>query len=174
MLQFEKKKHRHVKEIPLAPVLDLLTVVVFFLVLSSTFEVYKKNILPPAQVSKTESSNIDKDKTDIPVNPKILIVLENGDLNIRLKWFGKKPGVIEKLGVIRSDDQRYNIKLKESIEGLLNQFLAEYPQETAIQLGFSRQVYYQEVLSAYDGVLSKTPDVVLLSFDEVERLYNAG
>lgn len=173
MLKFEKRKHRHTKEIPLAPVLDLLTVVVFFLVLSSTFEVYKKNVLPPAQITKTED-NVNENKIDIPLNPKILIVYENQELKIKLKWFGKNPGVIEKGGLLRDENNKYNVKLKETMQGLLNQFQNIYPNEKSIQLGFSKNIYYQEVLSAYDGVFSVINDVVLISDQETQTLYDAS
>lgn len=173
MLKFEKRKHRHTKEIPLAPVLDLLTVVVFFLVLSSTFEVYKKNVLPPAQITKTEN-NLKEDKLDIPLNPKILIVYDNEEIKIKLRWFGKTPGLIEKRGILRDDNNKYNIKLKEIMQVLLNQFVTIYPNEKSIQLGFSKNIYYQEVLSAYDGVSSIISNVVLMSDQETQTLYDAS
>lgn len=173
MLKFEKRKHRHTKEIPLAPVLDLLTVVVFFLVLSSTFEVYKKNVLPPSQITKTQN-NLNDNKLDIPLNPKILIIYEDQEFKIKLKWFGTNPGIIEKSGLLRDENNKYNVKLKETMQGLLNQFQGLYPNEKSIQLGFSKNIYYQEVLSAFDGVYSVLSDVVLISDQETQTLFDAS
>ena len=173
MLKFEKRKHRHTKEIPLAPVLDLLTVVVFFLVLSSTFEVYKKNVLPPSQITKTQN-NLNDNKLDIPLNPKILIIYEDQEFKIKLKWFGTNPGIIEKSGLLRDENNKYNVKLKETMQGLLNQFQGLYPNEKSIQLGFSKNIYYQEVLSAFDGVSSVLSDVVLISDQETQTLFDAS
>ncbi len=167
-----KPKHRHIKEIPLAPILDLLVVVIFFLILSASFIEVRQNTLPPSSTAKAEVT-ADQPET-LPLNPKVLVVQKNNEFLLLLKWFGAKPGQIEKKSPLFALDQKYNFELKQQAAALVTEFLKDHPLEKSIQIGYAGKTHFQDVISVFDGVFSVTKDIVLLSDQETEALASAS
>ena len=170
-MNFNKPKRRHVKEIPLAPVLDLLTVVVFFLILSTSFVELKQNEIPPAVFAKVESSSSDP-SPKVPKNPKLLIAIRGESLTLVMKWMGTEPGqVVENIPRVKED---YSDLLKEKSSEMVKNFLAKFPEEKTLQIGFASQVRYQEILTSMDGVLNITKDIALISNTETDMLISGS
>lgn len=163
----KKRKRRHAKEIPLAPILDLLVVVIFFLILSASFIEIRQNTLPPSSVSVMKDST--SDQSILPVNPKLIMVNINGEITLLLKWSGAKPGKI--LKTLKEKEESYNVDLKQYASALVKEFKKSYPQETSLQLGWQRNINYQSVLTVVDGAMLEMKDLVFLSPEETEILF---
>jgi biopolymer transport protein ExbD len=163
----KKPKRHHIKEIPLAPILDLLTVVIFFLILSASFIEMKQNTLPPS--STIASKNESTPSTILPLNPKLIMGKNNGHMVLLLKWFGATPGQIFKKVKLSNDS--YDLLLKTNASDLLNDFLKKYPKESQIQLGWQGDIKYQTVLEVVDGVIPFLKDLVFMSPEESEILF---
>jgi biopolymer transport protein ExbD len=161
-----KPKRHHVKEIPLAPILDLLTVVIFFLILSASFIELRQETLPPSsQVTATPQPNT---PPIVPLNPKLMMTNKDGEIILLLKWFGTTPGqTIKKL---RPGVDRYDIELKNAANELAKELKKMYPLESQIQLGWQSDIKYQTVLTVVDGVMPEIKDLVFLAPDETEIL----
>lgn len=163
----KRPKRVHVKEIPLAPILDLLTVVIFFLILSASFIEIRQNTLPPSSTSIVSGSQ-DAFK-ELPLNPKLLMTqVENSELLILLKWGGKSPAQIEKRLKFNSDD--YSLELREVVAAILKEYSLNHPGEINIQLGWSKEINYQVILNVVDGVMPITKDIVFLSPEDTSIL----
>ncbi len=163
----KKKKRRHIKEIPLAPILDLLVVVIFFLILSASFIEVRQNTLPPSSTSVVKDVVLTVDL--IPLNPKLIMIHKNGEITLLLKWGGEKPGqIIKKL---KSKKQSYDFELKKAVTEIMIDFKKNNPKEKSIQLGWQRDINYQAVLTVVDGAMVVTKDLVFLSPEESEILF---
>jgi biopolymer transport protein ExbD len=172
MHDFLKKPHRrHVKEIPLAPILDLLTVVIFFLILSTSFIELRQNILPPSSTITTEATPSTEVKS-LPLNPKLIIGKTNKDLLILLSWGGERPGKEYKTFPLEGD--HYNLKLKNNIQEIVKNFKQKFPLEKSLQLGWSANLNYQTVLNVVDGAIVEIKDLVFISPEETEGLFQKG
>jgi len=62
------KKKKHVQDLNIVPILDMLTTVIFFLLMSTTFMEYTKLTLPPAASVVATGKNATQ-----PMNPKLLL-----------------------------------------------------------------------------------------------------
>ncbi len=154
-----KPPRRTVKEIPLAPILDLLTVVIFFLILSTSFEEVRQNTIPQSQLIKPDSA--DTAKPEIPLNPKVLLAESQNSYKIVVTWTGDHPGSLSKN--VAKDNQDYNKNLYQMTQELLDQYIQKFPNEKTIQIGFESKISFQNVITIYDAVYSKLKDIVLLS-----------
>lgn len=165
---FVKKHHRHVKEIPLAPILDLLVVVIFFLILSSSFIDLTKQTLPPSAVS-----TISNPVAPPPVSPKIFATKTGKAYRVFLRWSGEHAGQEERR-LSESEDVSVNadqlVKAASELEG---NFKKSYGTQSSIELGFSAGINYQDMVSVMDGVRDKIQDIVLVSYRETEALDKA-
>jgi biopolymer transport protein ExbD len=163
----KKTKRRHVKEIPLAPILDLLTVVIFFLILSASFIEIRQDTLPPSSTVVTKSDPLVP--IVIPLNPKLILGKNNGEMVLLLKWFGQTPGqIIKKLKLSKSN---YDANLKQNTNDIVKDFMKKFPKESQIQLGWQGNIKYQTVLTVVDGVLTEMKDLVFISPEEAETLF---
>ncbi len=164
-LGLSQKKRFHVREIPLAPVLDLLTVVVFFLLLSASFDVFRQHIVPPAQiVSQPSSAQTEPDQ--IPLNPKLLVDASSDKvLRVSLIWGGAAPGAIVKQAKELQGDY-----LSDGAQNIATEFKNKFPNEKALQIGFTSDTPYQKVLEIYDGVAKEYKDLVFISNAETDTL----
>ena len=162
-----KPKRKHIKEIPLAPILDLLVVVIFFLILSASFVELRQNIIPPSSSSIISSAVMDSDS--IPLNPKLLIMGSKGNISLLLKWQGSTPGQI--LKKIKISQTNYDLELKTSTHEIVKEFKKNYPDQNQIQLGWHGDMIYQSVLTTVDGVVLEIKDLVLLSPEDSEILF---
>ncbi len=160
-----RPKRRHIKEIPLAPILDLLTVVIFFLILSTSFIELRQNILPPSSTLST--SPAPTESTTIPVNPKLLLVKHETNFYLILKWFGEDAG-LQKIELRENEIDKKNLKIK--IQKVLSDFQKKFPLEKNIQLGIGRDLPYQWLLNMIDGTMPKIKDIVLIAPSDVESI----
>lgn len=167
MHEFLKKpKRHHVREIPLAPILDLLTVVIFFLILSASFIEMRQNTLPPSSTVVAHGSLATPEK--IPLNPKLIMGMKDGEVIFLLKWFGATPGQLTKK--IKLGKKNYDLNLKSTASLILNEFKKVYPKESKLQLGWQGNINYQVVLTVVDGIIPEIKDLVFLSPEESETL----
>lgn len=162
----QKPKRRHVKEIPLAPILDLLTVVIFFLILSTSFVELRQNLLPPSSTISTDVP-VEQDNKVIPLNPKLLITIENQIATIHLKWGGEKAGDLIKTVSVK--DGNYEFELKNQVNLIIKDFKKNFPAEKQVQVGWDANVKYQLVLSVVDGIITEIKDIVFISPEEVQK-----
>jgi len=163
----EKKYRVDHREIPLAPILDLLVIVIFFLVLSVSFVEYTKQTLPPASVTSLSDPNALP-----PLSPRLALVVDGKMLKLWIVWFGEKPGSLnEKLSI---EDASASKAVLEKVSTLAKQFHDLYPGEKSIQLGLSGQLPYQIMVAAMDGVQPYIPDVVLISSLDAEGIASAA
>jgi biopolymer transport protein ExbD len=164
----KKPKRAHVKEIPLAPILDLLTVVIFFLILSTSFIELRQNILPPSSTITTKSEAI-PDNSKLPLSPKLLMVTSEREMILMLNWLGEKPDKIVKKIKISNND--YNVELKSTVQKIVKEFKAKFPDEKALQIGWEGNLKYQTVLNVVDGVILEIKDIAFLSPEETLEQY---
>lgn len=163
----KKPKRHHVKEIPLAPILDLLTVVIFFLILSASFIEMRQNTLPPSSTITLAGASAKAE--DIPVNPKLIMGIREGQIILLLKWFGANPGQLTRK--LTPGLKSYDFELKNSASLLLKEFKKNYPGENQMQLGWQGDIKYQKVLTVVDGIITEIKDLVFLSPEESETLF---
>jgi biopolymer transport protein ExbD len=151
----QRRPKRHIKDLNIVPILDMLTTVIFFLLMSTSFIEYTKLTLPPAS---TSSAPIES--KDPPVAPKVFVTQKDGDTqyNIRLQWAGGHPGQ----QVVEADEASILAKTQE----LLKNFTQNYPKEKTLQVSMGKLVKYQALISVMDGARDYTPDMVLMSYME--------
>lgn len=153
--------------IDLVPIIDAMTCVIFFLLLSSTFIEFTKITLPPA-ISVVTQSSIDKAP---PMSPKLVGILKGNSIQLVLSWSGPVPGHISKT-VERQIDNKISEALLSSTFELMEEFKSKYPNEQNVQVGFSQKVTYQEMISTMDGARKIFPDLAMISWTEAESVAN--
>ncbi|MCM2280052.1 MAG: biopolymer transporter ExbD [Oligoflexia bacterium] len=159
---FAKKPKRRVKDLNIVPILDMLTTVIFFLLMSTSFMEFTKLTVPPSQVSVSTSQS-----KDPPVSPKMLLSGADDDLRVTLLWGGRRPG--EKRERIReSDPVKRRAELVKATQKLTEDFALANPAEKTIQIALTAKLGYQNLISMMDGVRESMPDVVLISPLEAE------
>lgn len=162
-LFLERRIRSDHREIPLAPILDLLVIVIFFLLLSVSFVEYTKQTLPPATVS-----SIADPLARPPTAPKLVLVQDKHALMFLLSWIGEKPGELSaRLG---ASDIANTVTVRKQVEELAMKFHERFPEEKSIQLGLSAQLPYQVMISALDGLQAHVPDVILMSSVDASRM----
>ena len=167
----KKKEHRHVKEIPLAPVLDLLVVVIFFLILSSSFVELTKQTLPPSATSSSVASA--SDPAPPPLNPKLFTVKQAGVYRMILLWTGKEPGQEEAKVPAQADLDQVSKELESAAGRLTKDFKKKYPTQSSLQMGLSADVDYQNMISIMDGARENLQDIVLVSYRDTKSIAEA-
>lgn len=154
----QKKPHRHVKEIPLAPVLDLLVVVIFFLVLSTSFIDLTKQTLPPSAVS-----TITDPVAPPPVSPKLLGVRKGAGYRLFLRWSGESPGQDEKIVAAAADPAGVAKDLETAAFELMKSFKERYASQSSVQIGLGPDLTYQEMISIMDGARAHVGEIVMIA-----------
>lgn len=150
----QKKPKKHTKELNLVPILDMLTTVIFFLLLSTSFIEYTKLTLPPAS---TSSAPIEQ--KDPPLAPKVLVTQKDANAySIRLSWGGAHPGQ----NVVQAEEAMITEKAQQMIQS----FSKRYPKEKTLQVSMGKTVKYQALISVMDAARDFLPDVVLASYTE--------
>ncbi len=151
----QKRPKKRMKDLNIVPILDMLTTVIFFLLMSTSFIEYTKLTLPPAStISSANSSAVP------PVAPKMTVKNLNDGYLLELAWGGANPG-LTKMNA-KSDT------LVSQARELVQKFSATYPKEKTIQISMDRLVKYQALISVMDGVKESMPDTVLVSYQEAE------
>jgi biopolymer transport protein ExbD len=166
---FIERKQRHGKDLNIVPILDMMTTVIFFLLMSTSFLQYTKLTVPPATASAPPA-----DAATRPLSPRI--VLSNGSskdahgarLKLALSWEGTSPGKKEEY-LDQGDPGQLRPALMRVAGQLSSDFVHEHPGERTIRVGLSGNLAYQDLISIMDGVRPNLPDVVLLSYAEATR-----
>lgn len=156
-------ERRHAPEPDLVPILDGLTAVIFFMLLSISFIGITKITMPPSSVSAASPTD------EIPVSGRVLASLDGDTINVKLEWLGNHPGSLtEKVRRAGADEK--NTALVEAAEKLAVQFKEKFPQEKTIQIALASQMNYQELISVMDGIRKNEmyEDLVLSSYTEAD------
>lgn len=160
---FDSVSHKaHIPEPELVPILDALTSVIFFLLLSTTFIELTKITVPPSQTSVVTDPQVPP-----PATPKLYIKAEGlKTLQFKLKWAGRNPDQIKKT-VERSPTNARSREVEAVALEIIKEFKAKFPEEKSIQMIFSDTATYQELISVMDGVRVEMQDIVLLSPEDM-------
>jgi biopolymer transport protein ExbD len=176
---FDSISHKaHIPEPELVPILDALTSVIFFLLLSTTFLELTKITVPPSQTSVVTDPQMPP-----PRAPKFYVKVQNEkEMQLIIRWAGNKPDSIKKT-VPRMADNSRSKELEEAAKDLVTQYKAKYPDpksepradgkpdpnhEKSLQLTFSENATYQELISVMDGIRVEMEDIVLLSPEDMK------
>ncbi len=151
------KKKKHVQDLNIVPILDMLTTVIFFLLMSTTFMEYTKLTLPPAASVVATGKNATQ-----PMNPKLLLRGRgNGKFLATLSWGGQNPG--------QSQDAADGRTLLDVVRKQVGIFSKRYPEEKTLQVSLERTLPYQSLISVMDGAREHLPDIVLVSYHEADQ-----
>jgi biopolymer transport protein ExbD len=162
MFEFDRGASRSLPEPDLVPILDGLTCVIFFLLLSISFIGLTKLTLPPS-ANTVVAASVDQ----TPVSPKLKVRHDKANLLVELEWTGSRPES-SKLSVPRDLSKRIHRELIQQVSALVNTFKEKYPQEKTMQLVLSPDLNYQEMISVMDGIRIHIEDIVLNSYKELE------
>lgn len=150
------KRKRHTQDLNIVPILDMLTTVIFFLLLSAGFMEFTKLTLPPS-ATVTSTSTVQT----VPVAPRLVIKnADQGQYLIQLAWGGAKPGQ----NAVRASEGQIVAKLKQ----MTASFSKSYPNEKTVQVSLQRRLKYQILIAVMDGVRDSLPDVVLATYEGAE------
>jgi biopolymer transport protein ExbD len=162
---FHKTHRRHIKELNIVPILDMMTTVIFFLLLSTSFIEFTKITVPPSA-----TSTITDPIAPPPVTPRIILMKKDQGYRIQLSWTGRSPGALFRTLENTSVKEKYDNNVKEnpnnvmSIEEvesqeimkltseIVKEFATTFGSEKTFQLGLSGKVAYQNMVGAMDGV----------------------
>lgn len=145
----------------LVPIIDAMTCVIFFLLLSSTFVEFTKITMPQAVSSVASTAVADEP----PVSAKLIGVVKGPYIHMVLSWNGKNPDHVSKR-VMRDPKNARSETLEATTQGMVLEFKNRFPKEQVLLLGFSPSVTYQEVISAMDGARKEIDDLVMVSWTE--------
>jgi len=152
-----RKQRRVVREVNIIPVLNLMVMIIFFLLLTTSFvEFTKKTVPPSSKVTMTDPVR------PLPLAPRLLLMKIGGTYRIQMTWQGESPGMafkVHRMGVgIEGVTDRAQDKLDidalqilRFTENLVADFLKNYPEEKNIQVGLSADSAYQLMISLMDG-----------------------
>jgi len=156
---FPKPHRRRIQELNIVPILDMLTTVIFFLLLSTSFIEFNKLTVPPSRVS-----TITDPIAPPPMQPKMILVRKGDGRRLLMTWAGKTPG--ERSEIIGPDI--VGAALVELSKKVITDFSEKYPGEKSLQLGLGSDVAYQDLVAVMDGAREHMPDIVLISYQEAE------
>ena len=165
---FTKRHRRHVAEPNIVPILDMLTTVIFFLLLSTSFMEFTKLTLPPSRIS-----TITDPVAPPPVSPKLMFGKYNEKMRLLLSWSGESPGEwAETLSLPEAPKERRAALYKSASESI-KKWKAKFPKEKTLELGLGAGVPYQDMITLMDGTIETLPDIVLISPEEVDARIKA-
>ncbi len=145
-----RKKKVH-QEVNVAPILDVMFTIIFFLLVATSFESFTKLTVPPSRVSAAPSK-VDEAP---PANPRVVVSGSQDKLKIQLTAGGKEP-------YDQIDDAQFE-KLRESVAKLVKDYLDKNPAEKTYQLTISSDLSYEVLVRAMDGIRESSQDVVLVA-----------
>lgn len=159
-----KPQRRHVRHLNIVPILDMLTTVIFFLLLSTSFIQFTKLTVPPSQVS-----TITDPIAPPPLAPKLVVVKAGADLHrLILTWAGKEPGEDARPYRAATDPKKDVPELAALAGKMISDFHTKFPTEKSLQIGLGHDVEYQKLIAVMDGARENMPDIVLISYNEAE------
>jgi biopolymer transport protein ExbD len=161
---FQKPKRRHIKDLNLVPIIDMFTTVVFFLLLSSSFDFFSKVTLPPsATVSVATPDDASK-----PLSPKLVLVRNSPkELELILNWEGEKPGSLSEIIPVERGAERKMIQ--DLSKKIVTKFTKDHNAEKALQIGLDGEINYQSLIAVIDGVVEVMPNIVLISYNDTVK-----
>jgi biopolymer transport protein ExbD len=179
---FQKPKRRHIKELNVVPILDMMTTLIIFLLQITSFMEFTKITIPPSS-----TSTITDPVRPPPLSPKIFLMAAEkaGSLKVQLMWAGESSGA--KVEIVKFDKDADKIEnaaaVLKSVDKLVNEFRKEYPAEQNFQLGATSSIPYQHIVSAMDGIQSafapksekavrEVANIVLVSYQDVNAEYS--
>jgi len=154
---FEKPHRRHVSELNIVPVLDMLTTIIFFLLLSTSFMEFNKLTVPPAQVS-----TITDPVAPPPLQPRLAVTRVGASYQVLLTWAGPVPGSVKQADVASAQ------ALFTVLSKVVKEFKVRFPSESTLQMGLGRDVPFEDLIWAMDAVRESISDIVLYSPEEAE------
>jgi len=158
-----KRARRGQQEPSLVPIIDMMTTIIFFLVLTTSFTAYTKHTLPPSGIS----TSTDTAKTP-PLQPMLLLKQETDVFVVELSWQGSKPDK-KRIQVSPGTSKKpREVELREKVSELIGGFLKDFPKERTLLMGMTSQTKYQFLVSAMDGAQPLMPDIVLLDYMSTE------
>lgn len=166
---FDKPHRREVREIPIAPILDMLVAVIFFLLLTGTFIEYTSHTLPPASVKA--AANAPADNTE-PRSPKLLTRYDGNSVILTLVWNGEDAGQMRAEAAVPQIGD-VGKELIQTTRELVSKFKRRFPTETVLQMSFSANFSYQHLISVMDGARAEISNVALISYDILESARQA-
>lgn len=153
-MDFESVGSRHIPEPDLVPILDALTSMIFFLLLSASFMSLTKLTVPPATVSNASASDA------IPLNPTLSVKESKGNLFLKLSWKGAQPG---ELTQTTPRMMPRNLELYSKVQSMMSEFSQKFSNQKTMQVSLSNQMQYQELITVMDGVRLNYQDIVLVT-----------
>ncbi len=159
-LNFLRPKRRQLLDIPLAPILDMLVAVIFFLLLSTTFVAYTKQNLPPAKISTATGAS-----AETPLAPKLLVFRNVDQVMLVLSWQGSSPG--ETRASLRTEGKEtFSAELFRAATELVAPFAEKNVAELSVRLGLSDSASFQDMITVMDAIVKSFPEIVLISYEE--------
>ena len=150
------RKKKHVQDLNIVPILDMLTTVIFFLLMSTTFIEYTKLTLPPQGTATATGPSSTR-----PLVPKLILRKGiPGEYVSTLAWAGEKPGQTE----VKASEA----ELRGLIEAQIKKFSQIYPSEKTLQVSLEHSIHYQALVNVMDAARDSLPDTVLISYTEAD------
>jgi biopolymer transport protein ExbD len=162
---FQKTHRRHVKELNIVPILDMMTTIIFFLLLSTSFIEFTKITVPPSS-----TSTITDPIAPPPITPRMILMKKDLGYRLQLTWTGRNPGALfrtlevdqvkKKLDEKKAQDPQYQLTLEElesqELMKLSSEMVAEFSknfaEEKTFQVGLGGKVAYQNLVGVMDGI----------------------
>ncbi len=152
----------------LIPIVDMLTTIIFFLLMSTTFYNYTKHTLPPSATAVSEAKPDQKPPLDL----KVLAYFQGGNnLRVVYKWAGESPAELKEDFELKKPYSRKGIdqlvgglfKLNEKMKKTIRS------DDKTIRMSMARNVPYQALISIMDSVKKDFPDIVLSESSDAEN-----
>ncbi|HVJ65919.1 MAG TPA: biopolymer transporter ExbD [Bdellovibrionota bacterium] len=155
------------KSLNLMPIVDMITTIIFFLLLSSSFVQFTKQTLPPTAVS---TSSVEK-------HPPALNLRLSGELSspnvykVRLSWRGASPSQVTKaftfaLPLDQASAAQLAQDLQTTVDGVAKTIGTS---EKTVKISLRRNTPYQILITTMDAVKKSYPDIVLNTWIEAEN-----
>ena len=153
------KKKNDLVQVNLTPVLDMITVVIFFLLFTASFNTLTQHSVPPVMQKQVEAHDLHK-----PLYSILIVSIDsNGKYSLRLAWDGGEPGELAAIAHIDAGRKSFRPLVEES-KKVVELFKNSYPQVDFIKVGLSSEMNYQDLISVMDGVRSVIKNIVLVSY----------
>lgn len=158
-------KRRPVTVLNLVPILDMLTTIIFFLLISVSFMEYNKVTVPPSR-NVTISNTV----TPPPLQARMLWLQTSAEQQLVFTWFGAKPGKkIEKFPL--DTDPKI---VAQSALAMTQTFKAENLDEKTILIGLDSSQSYEKMIMLMDAVKASLPDISLISYAQADAALQSG
>jgi hypothetical protein len=156
---FDIPRRREVTGINIVPILDMLTTIIFFLLLSTSFLQYNKLTVPPSRTSVITSP-----EAPPPLQARMLVAkVSPGEYKLVLHWAGAKPGVLSAVFAAKADSPELNDNLAKKAQEFVAQYKSQFKDERTLQLGLGAKVPMSKLILLMDSVREVLPDIVLIS-----------